>query len=45
MFPVKEHRRVTTGGEEGGLPCPFLKSKEKCPDFGKKMSQLGSSMG
>ena len=24
------------GREGGGLPCPFLKLKEKCPDFGKK---------
>ena len=24
------------GGRGGGLPCPFLKIKEKCPDFGKK---------
>ena len=31
-----QFRRVTRGG--GGFPCPFLKFKEKCPNFGKKMS-------
>ena len=29
-------RRVTRGGRGGGLPGPFSKVKEKCPDFGKK---------
>ena len=32
-------RCVTRGGEGGGgggLPCPFLKFKEKGPDFGKR---------
>ena len=24
------------GGRGGGLPCPFLKYKEKCPDFWEK---------
>ena len=28
-------RRVTRGGEGGIFPCPFLKFKEKCPNFGK----------
>ena len=37
---VGEHtsliRRVTRGGRGGGgLPSPFSKFKEKCPDFGK----------
>ena len=30
-----ESRRVTREGRGGGLPCPFLKFKEKYPDFGK----------
>ena len=38
-------RRVTRAGRGGGLPCPFSKFKEKCPDFGEKKSLLGSSMG
>ena len=29
-------RRVTRGTRGGGLPCPFSKFKEKCPDFGRK---------
>ena len=30
-------RRPTRGWDGRGLPCPFLKYKEKCPDFlGKK---------
>ena len=32
-------------GEGGGFSCLFSKFKEKCPDFGKKMPSLGSSMG
>ena len=31
-------RRITRGVRgEGGLPGPFSKFKEKCPDFGKKI--------
>ena len=39
------HRRVTSGGEGGGLPCPFSKIWKKCPNFGKKIPWLWSSMG
>ena len=35
-FKISPFRRVNRGGRGGGLPCPFLKFKEKCPDFGKK---------
>ena len=29
-------RRVTRGGRGGLLPCTFLKTERKCPDFGKR---------
>ena len=32
-------------GEGGGLTCPFLKFKEKCPDFGKKYALARFSYG
>ena len=45
FFPFSQRvlyffKRVTRGGDGergggGGLTCPFLKLKEKCPDFGK----------
>ena len=28
------------GGRGGGLPCPFLKTEEKCPDFAKKSALI-----
>ena len=36
VIKLSVYRRVTRWGNGGGLPCPFLKFKEKCPYFGKK---------
>ena len=39
VFNKKVRRKVrcaTRGREGGGLPCPFLKIKKKCHEFGKK---------
>ena len=33
---ISYYRRATRGRRGGGFPCPFLKFKEKCPNFGKK---------
>ena len=35
------YRCATSGGEGGGLPCPFLKIEKKCPDFAKKCADFG----
>ena len=37
------HSRCTTSGG-GGIPCPFLKTEKKYPDFAKMCLDFGKKM-